>query len=81
MIPAWGKTKVDLSFRFSQRLGDDTTAHEKGIFKHVLIDEEGAKKVSLLHFEGLLVKLNGEWKLMMEYQKSAAAEAEWEALK
>lgn len=76
-----GKTKVNLDFRFSQRLGDLTTAHEKGIFRHVLINEEGIKKVSLLYFEALLVKKDGEWKLLMEYQKSEATLAEWNALK
>lgn len=76
-----GKTKVNLSFRFSQRLGDPTTAHEKGIFRHELIDEEGIKNVSLFHFEALLVKKNGEWKLLMEYQQSKANLEEWNSLK
>jgi hypothetical protein len=35
--------------------------------------------VALVHFEALLVKQDGEWKMVMEYQKQAASEAEWEA--
>ena len=36
-----GKVKSDVTFRFSQRIGDDTTAHETGIFHYTSIDNEG----------------------------------------
>jgi hypothetical protein len=75
-----GKMKAAVAFRFSQRIGDDTTAHETGIFHYSTVDPEGKPTSAYINFEGLLVKKGG-WKIMMEYQKSAATEEEWEALK
>jgi len=36
--------------------------------------------VDWIHFEALLVKKESGWKVLMEYQKSAAGEHEWQAL-
>jgi hypothetical protein len=75
-----GKTKAGVTFRFSRRLGDETTAHETGIF-HYTATTAGGKTISdYIHFEALLLKRDG-WKIMMEHQKSSATAAEWEALK
>lgn len=76
-----GNVKADVEFRFSQRLGDDTTAHETGIFRYSTVGSDGVNKSELIHFEGLLVKKSGKWKILMEYQKSKAASEEWKALK
>ncbi|MEN9675471.1 MAG: hypothetical protein RIS76_1367 [Verrucomicrobiota bacterium] len=76
-----GKMKASVEFRFQQRLGDNTTAHETGIFLYSSVDEKGQKKESLVHFEGLLVKKPGGWKILMEYQKGPATKEEWDALK
>ena len=70
-----------MAFRFSQRLGDATTAHETGIFRYSMIDSKGKGKDEYIHFECLLVKKNGKWKTLMEYQKAEATLKEWEALK
>ncbi len=77
-----GKTKNNVAFRFTQRVGDPTTAHETGIFYFTSVDKYG-KVLSGggVHFESLLVKRNGKWLAMMEYQKSKATQEEWEALK
>ena len=75
-----GKNKVSLEFQFSQRWGDETTAHETGIFKHVSTDLDGNRREKMVHFEALLVKVNLEWKLLMEYQKIPATKDEWYAL-
>ncbi|MEM7393027.1 MAG: hypothetical protein AAF492_11840 [Verrucomicrobiota bacterium] len=75
-----GKKKAGVVFRFSQRLGDATTAHETGIFLYESTDDEGKPIKDYIHFEGLLLKEDG-WKIIMEYQKSRATEKEWEALK
>jgi hypothetical protein len=75
-----GKTKANVEFRFSQRISDETTAHETGIFLYSSVDASGVVKNEYIHFEVLLVKRNG-WKTMMEYQKSKATREEWEALK
>jgi len=76
-----GKVKSDVKFRFSQRIGDETTAHETGIFHYTSTDSQGNElSNSFIHFEMLLVKRNGKWYGVMEYQKSKATKEEWEAL-
>jgi Calcium/calmodulin dependent protein kinase II association domain len=75
-----GRAKASVEFRFSQRLGDGTTAHETGIFVYSFTDAQGQSKKDYVRFEALLVKRGG-WKILMEYQKSAATAEEWAALK
>jgi len=75
-----GKTKVNVEFRFSQRIHDETTAHETGIFMYSSVEPNGSVKKDYIHFEELLVKRKG-WKTLMEYQKSKATSEEWGALK
>ncbi|MBI1246699.1 hypothetical protein GC197_02500 [bacterium] len=76
-----GKLQASVEFRFSERLGDSTTAHETGIFHYSTVDTEGVSQDAFIHFEGLLVKRDGKWKTVMEYQKSEATLQEWQALK
>ncbi|WP_282043466.1 hypothetical protein [Winogradskyella flava] len=77
-----GKTKVNIELRFSQRIGDETTAHETGIFVYTSTDS--LSKVTnkyYIPFEMLLVKRNNKWYAMMEYQKPLVTKKEWDALK
>lgn len=74
------RMKASVEFRFSQRYGDETTAHETGIFLYSTTDAEGKSTQEYVNFEALLVKKGG-WKIMMEYQKSKATREEWDALK
>lgn len=77
-----GKVSSNVVFRFSQRIGNETTAHETGIFHYTSVDDKGNSLAnSFIHFEMLLVKRNGIWYALMEYQKSNATKEEWEALK
>lgn len=76
-----GKNQDKVEFRFSQRVGDATTAHETGIFYYTSVDINGkVSGKSYIHFEDLLVKQNGVWKSIMEYQKSVATQEDWDAL-
>jgi hypothetical protein len=77
-----GKQMDNVQFRFSQRIGDETTAHETGIFYFTSHDGQG-KLLSegYTHLEALLVKQNGIWQILMEYQKAKATKEEWDALK
>ena len=75
-----GKIEAEVSFRFSQRLNDQTTAHETGIFRYSTVKASGEKSVTFIHFEALLLKQD-RWRILMEYQKSEASEAEWDKLK
>ena len=75
-----GEIKAKVEFRFSQRFSDETTAHETGIFLYSFTDPEGLWKQEYVHFQALLLKGKDGWKIMMEYQKSKATKAEWDAL-
>jgi len=77
-----GKNKVNIELRFSQRLGNETTAHETGIFTYTSTDNiSGEAHTSIIPFEMLLVKRNNKWYSLMEYQKPYATQQEWDALK
>ena len=75
-----GELKASVEFRFSQRIGDKTTAHETGMFLYSTVDSKGLSKQEYIHFQALLVKREGSWTIMMEYQKSKATRTEWDAL-
>jgi hypothetical protein len=74
-----GKVKGNVEFRFSQRLGDETTAHETGVFHYTSVAADGQVTHDYIHFEVLLVKRD-TWKTLMEYQKSKATREDWDAL-
>lgn len=76
-----GARQSEVVFRFSQRLGDATTAHETAIFRYSFREGGGEWKHEYVNLEALLVKKQDGWKILMEYQKSPATEAEWNALK
>jgi len=75
-----GKIKASVEFRFGQRFGDDSTAHETGMFLYSSTDADGKKTDAYIHFEALLVKRDGKWVILMEYQKSEGTKEEWEQL-
>ncbi|MFT4546616.1 MAG: hypothetical protein ACI8XO_003261 [Verrucomicrobiales bacterium] len=75
-----GKMKAGVEFRFAQRFGDGETAHETGMFLYSSTDAEGVVTSAYIHFEALLVKRDGDWKILMEYQKSEGAKEDWEKL-
>ncbi|MBG88133.1 MAG: hypothetical protein CMO80_14695 [Verrucomicrobiales bacterium] len=74
-----GNMKASVQFRFSQRVGDATTAHETGMFLY-RSEVDGKKSADYIHFEALLQKTETGWKILMEYQKSKGTKAEWDAL-
>jgi ketosteroid isomerase-like protein len=75
-----GKQIDEVEFRFSQRIGNETTAHETGIFMFTSINNNSKVKY-LVHFEMLMIRENYGWRVLMEHQKSAdATEEEWDAL-
>ncbi|MBO3697728.1 nuclear transport factor 2 family protein [Roseivirga sp. E12] len=76
-----GKTKVNVEFRFSQRMGDETTAYETGMFIYTSTDNASkATNKFIIPFDMLLVKRNNQWYGMMEVQKPLATQEEWDAL-
>ena len=71
---------ANLDVKFSERLFDEFTAHETGIFHYYTINKNGDKNDTYVHFESLWVKKNNKWKMVMEYQKSRTTETEWNSL-
>ncbi len=74
-----GVVDADVEFRFSQRLNDETTAHETGMFDYSVQQSGGERTHQYIHFAALLVNKGG-WLMLMEYQKSPGTRDEWEAL-
>lgn len=74
-----GRAEAGVEFRLTNRLASETTAHETGIFRYFLRPDEGEEQIALIHFEALLVKKDGRWLMLMEYQKGPATDAEWAA--
>jgi hypothetical protein len=74
-----GKVKASVEFRFAKRLGDNTTAHETGMFFYTSVKPDGTITKDYVHLEALLLK-RGSWKIMMEYQKSKGTEEQWNKL-
>ena len=72
-----GKMKARVEFRFSKRIRGKDTAHETGIFLYSSQRVGQEWKRDYVHFEALLVKKKGKWKILMEFQKSLATKAEW----
>jgi ketosteroid isomerase-like protein len=76
-----GTRESAVEFRFSQRLGDATTAHETSVFRYSFRQDGSEWTHEYVHLEALLKKYADGWKILMEYQKAAATEDEWNALK
>lgn len=76
-----GKMKASVEFRFSERFLSETTAFETGIFKYSSQQEGAEESTVYIHFEALLTKASGGWKLLMEHQISVATEDEWNSIK
>lgn len=74
-----GDARAGVTFRFTRRLHDESTAHETGIFRYTFQPQGEAGSVAMVHFEGLLVKKDAGWLLVMEFQQGPATDAEWEA--
>jgi hypothetical protein len=76
-----GGMKASVDFRFRQRWGDDSTAHETGIFRYASQIKGGEKTVAYIELEALLVKKDGSWKVLMEFQKDQKTKVDWDKLK
>lgn len=75
-----GEISANVELRFSKRLGDETTAHETGMFYYSKVDSDGTKTGYYIELQALLVK-RGTWKALMEYQVAESTEEEWNKLK
>jgi hypothetical protein len=75
-----GDIEASVDFRFSHRFGDTQTAHEAGVFLYTQ-KKKGAEAIAEYYaFEALLVKEEGNWLMLMEYQMKAVPKEEWDKL-
>ena len=75
-----GQMEASVEFRFSETLHGTESAYQKGIFQYTS-ENIGQSPVSVfIHFEVLLTKSNGIWKILMEYQKDYATKEDWKRL-
>jgi len=75
------KMTAGVDFHFTQRLHNQTTAHETGMFRYYTTDKQGKQTEFIAHMNALLIKKEGKWLIMMEYQKGKMTRAQWDALK
>ena len=78
-IRAEGRS-ASVSFRFSSRQHDVSTAFDCGIFRYAETDAAGVEQPVFVKLEALMVKKDGQWLMMMERQLEATDEAAWELL-
>ena len=76
-----GDRKSSAKFRFSSRYSDETTAHETGMLLYEFSTKDGKKGNEYVFLEALLLKRDGKWLIMMEYQKAAGTVEDWNKLK
>lgn len=76
---AEGTAEASVEFRFTDRVNSEDTAHETGMFAYSFAPAGQEAQVSAVHFTALLVKREGKWLMVMEHQKQAASDEEWEA--
>ena len=76
-----GMMKASADFRFSQRWGDSTTAHEVGMLRYAQQVGDDPERVEYVHLRALLVKKGGKWLTVMENQAARGTKAAWDALK
>jgi hypothetical protein len=75
-----GDIEASVDFRFSHRFGDTQTAHESGVFLYTQKKKDAEAIQEYIAFEVLLVKENGKWQTLMEYQMKAVSKEEWDKI-
>jgi hypothetical protein len=75
-----GDIEASVDFRFSHRFGDTQTAHESGVFLYTQKKKDSEAVKEYIAFEALLVKEDGKWQILMEYQMKAVSKEEWNKL-
>lgn len=74
-----GPQTTRVAFRFNQRLHDENTAFESGVFLFQNPNKEGEVLNHYIQFEFLLVRESGRWLILMEKQKARVTKDEWDA--
>lgn len=75
-----GKMKAGVSFKFTQSLVSENTAHQTGYFYYYSINDKGKKSPFIAHFEALLMKSEGKWQIMMERHIKQVELGVWQSI-
>lgn len=63
-------TKAAIDFRFLERIANEDTASERGIFEFSMTNAKGETQKSYGKFHVILRKEDGKWKILMDYDSS-----------
>ncbi len=75
-------TKVSIQFRFTERIANQDTASERGVYEFTLTDAKGKVTRNYSRFHNFLKKEGGKWKIVMDYdsgEKGTVTEATFKA--
>lgn len=59
--------RVSIQFRFTERIANQDTASERGIYEFVMTDAKGKVTKNYSRFHNFLKKEGGKWKIVMDY--------------
>lgn len=76
-----GEIEASVEFRFSHRFGDTQTAHESGVFLYTQKKKNAEAIQEYIAFEALLIKENGKWQTLMEYQMKPVSKEVWDHIR
>lgn len=74
--------RVSIQFRFTERIANQDTASERGVYEFVMTDAKGKVTKNYSRFHNFLRKEGGKWKIVMDYdngEKGAVNEAAYKA--
>lgn len=74
-------TKVAIDFRFLERIANDDTASERGIYEFSLTNAKGETQKYYGKFHVILKKEAGRWTILMDYDSSEGRTINAEAFK
>lgn len=64
------KAKLELNFRFLERIASEQSASERGIYEFIYTNIKGEKQTFYGKFHVFLRKENGVWKILVDYDSN-----------
>jgi ketosteroid isomerase-like protein len=71
--------RIDLEFRFTQRILGDGVAHERGLFRMDVEPAEGEPRQRFGYFQVFLRVENGRWRILTDYDEPGGTAEAFEA--
>ena len=62
--------KVGIGFRFFERVADENSASERGIYRFSRFNEKGERRDYYARFHVFHKKINGKWQIMVDYDSN-----------